>query len=67
MGIVLRLGQLSGIVGALLCVVSVLFRLKGDYWLGGFQLGTLLQVGIAAMVFGCFSLLFILSQQPFQR
>jgi hypothetical protein len=67
MGIVLRLGQLSGIVGAMLCLVSVLLRLKGYYWLGGFQLGTLLQVGIAAMVFGCFSLLFVLSQLPPQR
>lgn len=62
MGIILRLGQLSGIVGALLCLASVLFRLKGAYWLGGFQIGTLLQAGIAAMVFGCFCLLLILSK-----
>lgn len=62
MGIVLRLGQLSGIIGALLCVVSILFRLKGAYWIGGFQIGTLLQAGIAAMVFGCFCLLLILSK-----
>lgn len=67
MGIVLRLGQLSGILGALLCLVSVVFRLKGVYWLGDFQLGTLLQAGIAAMVFGCFCLLFVLSQLPSQR
>ncbi len=63
MGIVLRLGQLSGIVGVLLCLAGVLFRLKGAYWLGGFQVGTLLQAGIAAMVFGCFCLLAVLVQQ----
>lgn len=58
----LRLGQLSGIVGALLCFASILFRMKGTYWIGGFQIGTLLQAGIAAMVFGCFCLLLILSK-----
>lgn len=63
MGIILRMGQLSGIVGALLCIVSVLFRLKGDYWLGGYQVGTLLQAGIAAMILGCFSLLVVLAQE----
>lgn len=63
MSIVLRLGQLSGIVGALLCLVSVMFRLKGSYWLGGFQIGTLLQAGIAVMVFGCFCLLVTLTER----
>lgn len=63
MGIILRLGQLSGIVGALLCLASVLTRLGGVYWLGGFQVGTLLQAGIAAMVFGCFCLLAALVQE----
>lgn len=63
MGIILRLGQLSGIVGALLCLAGALFRLKGAYWLGGFQVGTLLQAGTAAMVFGCFCLLAVLVQQ----
>lgn len=62
MTIILRLGQLSGIVGAVLCLVSILFRLKGAYWLGGFQIGTLLQAGTAAMVFACFCLLLVLSQ-----
>jgi hypothetical protein len=63
MGIILRLGQLSGILGALLCAISVLFRLKGAYWLGDFQIGTLLQSGIASMVFGCFCLLVVLAER----
>lgn len=63
MGIVLKLGQLSGIFGVLLCVTSLLFRLKGTYWIGGFQVGTILQGGIAALVFGCFCLLVVLVQE----
>lgn len=63
MKIVLRIGQLSGIVGALLCLAGTLVRLKGTYWIGGFQVGTFLQAGIAAMVFGCFCLLVVLVQE----
>jgi hypothetical protein len=55
------IGISSGIAGALLCLVGVLFRLQGSYWLGGFQVGTLLQAGTAAMVFGCFCLLVTIS------
>lgn len=57
----LNIGLLSGTLGALLCLVGVLFRLRGFYWLGGFQVGTLLQAGTAAMVFGCFCLLVTIS------
>lgn len=63
MVIILRVGQLSGIVGALICLAGVFTRLSGVYWLGGFQVGTLLQAGIAAMVFGCFCLLVELGQR----
>jgi len=63
MNIVLRLGQLSGIAGAMLCLLSVLLRLNGTFWLGSFQVGTLLQAGIAVMVFGCFCLLVALASR----
>lgn len=62
MGIVIKFGQLSGIFGALLCLISLVVRLQGAYFLGGFQVGTLLQAGIAAMVFGCFCLLSVLTR-----
>lgn len=52
-----RLGLLSGIFGAALCLLSGLLRLTGNYWLGNFQVSTLLLAGTASMVFGCFCLL----------
>lgn len=58
------LGQIAGTVGALLCIISILFRLRGEYWVGGFQAGTLLQAGSAAMIFGCFCLLVLLTRRP---
>jgi len=58
-----KLGWIAGVVGVLLCVVGVAFRLTGAYWIGSFQAGTLLQAGIAAMVFGCFCLLAVLTRQ----
>jgi len=41
----------------LLCVVAVVARVLGNYWLAGFQLGTLMQAGIAGVAIGCFLLL----------
>ena len=58
-----RLGWIAGVVGAMLCVVGAAFRLGGAYWVGGFQSGTLLQAGTAAMVFGCFCLLVVLTRR----
>lgn len=63
MGIILRLGQISGIAGTLICLLSVFFRLKGTYLMGSFQIGTLLQAGITAMIFGCFCLLVVLTER----
>lgn len=64
MDALLKLGWVAGIFGVLLCSVSVVFRLGGAYWIGGFQSGTLLQAGTAAMVFGCFCQLAVLTQRP---
>ena len=52
-----KLGWVGGLAGVVLCLASVVARLAGAYWIGGFQTGTLLQAGIAAMVFGCFCFL----------
>ena len=56
-------GRAAGIVGILLCAVAVLTRLGGAYWLGGFQVGTLLQAGMAAMLLGCLALLAAITEQ----
>lgn len=57
------LGWIAGVGGALLCFVGAAFRLGGAFWIGSFQTGTLLQGGIAAMVFGCFCFLAVLTHR----
>lgn len=57
------LGRVAGIAGVLLCVVAVAVRLAGHYYLGIFQLATLLQAGVAAIVVGCFLLLLALTMR----
>ena len=64
MDILLKLGRLAGVVGVLLCIAGIAVRLGGAYWIGGFQVGTLLQAGIAAMVFGCLCFLAVLTHRP---
>lgn len=59
--LLLTVGRLAGVAGLLLCVVAFGVRLTGVYFLGGFQLGTLLLAGIAAMIGGCFCLLLTLT------
>ena len=59
----LKLGWLAGIVGVLLCIVGIGVRLSGAFWIGGFQVGTLLQAGVAALVFGCFCMLAYLTRK----
>jgi hypothetical protein len=57
------IGRLAGVAGVLLCAVAIVTRLSGAFWLGGFQVGTLLQVGIAAMVIGCLAFLAVITEQ----
>lgn len=55
--LLLWLGRAAGFGGALICAIAVLFRLSGGYFLGGFQVGTLLLAGAVTMLFGCVCLL----------
>lgn len=59
--LLLLVGRLAGVAGMLLCIVAFGVRVTGTYFLGGFQLGTLLLTGIAVMVAGCFLLLLALT------
>lgn len=59
--LLLTFGRVAGLAGAVVFVLAIAARLLGVFWLGGFQVGTLLQAAIAAMVFGCFSLLMALA------
>lgn len=59
----LKLGWGSGIIGVLFCIAGVGVRLTGEFWIAGFQVGTLLQAGIAGLVFGCFCMLAYLTRK----
>jgi hypothetical protein len=50
----------AGVVGVLLCAVSFLLRASGVWLVGGFQVGTVLQVGMAGMILGCLAYLAVL-------
>ena len=54
-------GRVAGIGGLLLCSIAAVLRLAGNYYLGTFQLATVLQGGMAATVVGCFLLLLSLT------
>jgi hypothetical protein len=60
-------GRLAGVAGVALCAVAVVARLVKAYWLGGFQVGTLLQIGVAGMVLGCLCFLAALTERSRAR
>ena len=58
------IGRLGGAAGIVICAVAVLGRLRGVYNLAGFQIGTLLLAGIAAMLVGCLGYLAAIAERP---
>jgi hypothetical protein len=54
------LGRSAGVIGVLLCAVSFLARAVGVWTIGGFQIGTVLQAGMAGMILGCLAYLAVL-------
>ena len=61
--VLLWIGRIAGVVGAVLCVVAVLVRLSGQFWVAGFQVGTVLLGGTAAMMAGCLCFLWLLTER----
>jgi hypothetical protein len=57
-------GRLAGLGGVVLCAWAVYTRLNGLFFAGGFQIGTLLQAGITAILIGCLCLLIVLTNRP---
>jgi hypothetical protein len=57
-------GRLSGLAGVLLCAVAMYSRLTGSFYAGGFQIGTLLQAGITALLVACLCHLMVLTNRP---
>jgi hypothetical protein len=61
--LLVRAGQLVGLLGIVLMAVSVAARLAGRYWVWDFQAGTLLLGGAGAVTVGCFLLLWAMSER----
>ena len=53
-------GRISGLVGLLVCIAAVFVRAGGSFFIGSFQVGTMLQAGMAAMILGCLAYLAVL-------
>ena len=56
-------GRLVGAGGVLLTGLAVVVRINSTFALFGFQIGTLLLVGVAATAVGCFCLLMVLTSR----
>lgn len=56
------IGRLSGATGFVICLLAGLARLTGHHWVAGFETLTILQAGVAGMVFGCLCLLLFLTE-----
>ena len=56
----LWVGRLAGLLGVLLVIAAILRRISGTHYLGGLQIGTVLQGGIAATLLGCLAYLIVL-------
>ena len=63
-GILLSVGRISALVGVLLCAWAGYARFTGAYFAAGFQVGTLLLGGMAAMMVACICFLLVLTGRP---
>ena len=61
--VLLWLGRIAGLGSLILSAWVAYARLTGAYFVGGFQIGTLLLVGIMGMLVACFFLLLVLTQR----
>jgi len=61
------IARFAGVGGVVLLVIAVLARLGGRYVLGAFQVTTLLQAAIAALILGCFCFLEVLTERARAR
>ena len=56
-------GRIAGIVAMVLSGWAAYARLQGAFFAGGFQIGTLLLVGMMGMLVACFFLLLVLTKR----
>ena len=56
--------RIAGVAGVAATVIAVAGRLGGSYWVAGFQVGTVLQAAMAAMLVACLAYLAALAERP---
>ena len=61
--LLLWVGRLAGVVGLVVCAAAGLLRLSGAFFVGGFQVGTMLLAGTALLISGCFFLLLLATRR----
>lgn len=57
-------GRLAGVLGVATIIAAVVARLAGAYWLGGYQVGTILQAGMACALLACLGYTAALAEWP---
>jgi hypothetical protein len=62
--LLLWIGRFVAVGGVLLCAWAVYNRLSGSYFAGGYQIGTLLQAGMTALLVACVCFLVVLTNRP---
>ena len=60
--LLLWIARISGAAGVAAIIVAGAGRLSGLYWLAGFQVGTVLQAGMAAALVACLAYLAALAE-----
>jgi len=56
--------RIAGTAGVAAMLFAFAGRLGGIYWLAGFQVGTVLQAGMAAALLACLAYLVVLAERP---
>jgi len=55
------IGRIAGLLGVAISAAAMLARTGGVYYVGKFQIGTVLQVGMASMLVGCLAYLALMA------
>jgi len=58
------IGRLAGFLGVIACAIALTARLTGNWAVGGMPIGTLLQLGMAAMILACLAFCAVLVERP---
>jgi hypothetical protein len=62
--LLLWIGRIAGLLGIAAAAAAVLLRASGVWHVGGLQLGTLLQAGIAALACGAWAYAAAVAERP---